>query len=68
VKPGLQRNFEIENILTNANLLCNVLADAQHAAGSGGVMVQGFLQRYTISNVSKSLLQTDFEVGDLHAY
>ncbi|KAG9233566.1 cytochrome P450 [Amylocarpus encephaloides] len=61
IKPGLQRNFETEPLLSNSSLLCKLLKDSQRSVGKSGIAVQELLQRYTIANVSQGLLQTDFE-------
>ncbi|KAK4120222.1 hypothetical protein N657DRAFT_625470 [Parathielavia appendiculata] len=61
VKPGLQRNFETDTIASNASKLCDLLRDAQHRVGKGGVAVQELLQRYSVANCSEVVLQTNLD-------
>ncbi|KAH8657512.1 cytochrome P450 monooxygenase [Tricladium varicosporioides] len=61
IKPGLQRNFEADSLVENATLLCNLVKETQKIAGNAGVPISELLQRYTIANVSNTLLQTDFQ-------
>lgn len=63
VKPGLQATFDVEPLVKNAKKLCSLLRESQSIAANKGISVQEILQRYTIANVSNSLLQTDFEVS-----
>ncbi|KAL6407065.1 cytochrome P450 [Ilyonectria robusta] len=60
VKPGLQRNFDGTIVANNAHKLTRLLRDAQKTAGSKGVPVQDFLQRYSVANCSEGVLQTQF--------
>lgn len=63
VKPGLQRNFDGTIVANNAHKLTRLLRDAQKTAGSKGVPVQDFLQRYSVANCSEGVLQTQFHVS-----
>ncbi len=65
IKPGLQRPFEIEKLVRNAEKLCDLISNAcLHTTGkSRGIPVQGLLQRYTIANVAELVLQTNFGVS-----
>ncbi|KAL2127204.1 hypothetical protein VTI74DRAFT_11112 [Chaetomium olivicolor] len=61
VKPGLQRNFESDKIVRNAERLCELLRDEQIRAGKDGVAVQEVFQRYSVANCSEVLLQTNLD-------
>lgn len=63
IRPGLQATFDVQPLLKNARKLCSLLRDSQSAAGGRGIAMQEILQRYTIANISNTLLQTDFEVS-----
>ena len=61
MKPGLQRTFELEPLIKNTRTLVQLLRDDQSRKGtSGGIIVGPLLQRYSLANLSKSLLATDF--------
>lgn len=64
IKPGLQRTFEAEILVRNAEKLCGLLGDAsfQAAGAPRAIIVQELLQRYTIANIAQVILQTDFGV------
>lgn len=62
MKPGLQANFQAEPIIMNARKLCTLLRDSQRILANNGVPVQEAVQRYTIANISKALLQMDTDV------
>ncbi|KAI0003454.1 cytochrome P450 [Xylariaceae sp. FL0662B] len=59
IKPGLQRNFEVETIKKNADRLCLLLRQAQTHDSKQGIAIQDILQRYSVANCSEALLQTD---------
>lgn len=63
VAPGLQRDFDTEPVVRNANLLASLFAEQQKKAGKAGVLVLPFLQRLTLENVAQSLLGTRFGVS-----
>ena len=62
LKPGLQTRFEIQPILDNANALVDLIENDQARSGAAGVVIPPLLQRYTLANLSQSLLSTTFEV------
>ncbi|ERF77121.1 hypothetical protein EPUS_07662 [Endocarpon pusillum Z07020] len=61
LKPGLQREFEVEPILKNAHTLIRLLFEEQKLSGNGSVLLPQLLQRYTLANLSESLLGADFQ-------
>ena len=62
IRPGLQRNFDVEPIRKNATRLIQLLLEEQDGNHSDGVSVPPLFQRYTLANLSQSLLSTDFQV------
>lgn len=61
LQPGLQKNFDEEPLRKNSQQLISLIEKDQEKT-SGGVLIQHFLQRYTLANVAVCLLNTDFEV------
>ncbi|VVT55116.1 uncharacterized protein SAPINGB_P004435 [Magnusiomyces paraingens] len=60
LQPGLQKNFDEEPLRKNSQQLISLIEKDQEKT-SGGVLIQHFLQRYTLANVAVCLLNTDFE-------
>ena len=63
LKPGLQTKFDIKPVLDNANTLIKLLEKGQATSGAAGIVAPPLLQRYTLANLSQSLLSTTFQVG-----
>ncbi len=63
LKPGLQRDFDVDPILRNARSLIHLLCHEQSISPGESVVVGQLLQRYALANLSESILQVDFEVG-----
>lgn len=63
LQPGLQKNFEEEPLKVNSQRFISLIKEAQSQKNDGGVMIQQYLQRYTLANVAVCLLNTDFEVS-----
>ncbi|TIC98894.1 Cytochrome P450-DIT2 [Colletotrichum higginsianum] len=64
IKPGLQRNVDVDVIENNAVGLCRLLRESQQRAGRGGVAVQDLLQRYSVSNFTEAVLGTTLHALD----
>ncbi|KAF4542619.1 Cytochrome p450 family protein [Lasiodiplodia theobromae] len=60
VAPGLQRDFDTEPVVRNANLLASLFAEQQKKSARAGVLVLPLLQRLSLENVAQSLLGTHF--------
>lgn len=63
IKPGLQRNFEVQPILKNAKVLIQLLLDEQVRSEIRSVIVPQLLQRYTLANLAESILNSDFQAS-----
>lgn len=63
VAPGLQRDFDTEPVVRNANLLASLFAEQQKKSARAGVLVLPLLQRLSLENVAQSLLGTHFGVS-----
>jgi hypothetical protein len=59
IKPGLQLDPDLDVMIENARLLCNILVESQ-ARGSG---IQESIQRYTIANFAQIIFNVDFGVS-----
>ncbi|MCJ1466652.1 cytochrome P450-dit2 [Pseudocyphellaria aurata] len=66
IKPGLQRNFDVEPIYNNAMVLLDLLRSERQKSTGGGVLVPQLLQRYTLANLSQVLLCTSFQTLEMH--
>lgn len=77
LKPGLQRDFAIAPIRRNAHTLVRLLFEEQEQKlelsrnsnnkninnNNNSVLLPPLLQRYTLANLSESLLEADFQVS-----
>lgn len=65
MSPGLQKqDFESGRIKQNAQRLVHLLLDDQKSCGSErGVIVNSFLQRFSMQTLGDTLLGTDFKVS-----
>lgn len=63
IKPGLQRPFDHNIIVSNARRLAGLVKDAQSRVGDGGVVIHGLFQKYCIQNYGEVFLRTDLKVG-----
>jgi cytochrome P450 len=67
VKPGLQKSFDAAPLAQNARLLVELIRKAKERAGLAGIPVQELMQRYTIANTTRVLLQVNVPVrGPTH--
>ena len=64
-KPGLQKDFDGNVILRNANTLCDLIQQAAKNSAGGAIPMQELLQRYTIANSLEAVLDTKSQVGDI---
>ncbi|KAL0258140.1 cytochrome P450-dit2 [Diplodia seriata] len=60
IAPGLQRDFDAEPVVRNADLLASLFVEQQKKSAKAGVLVLPFLQRLSLENVAQSLLGTYF--------
>ena len=51
IQPGLQKTFETEPIIKNAEKLCQILSRLQLRSMGEGVPIQDVLQRYSSANL-----------------
>lgn len=65
IKPGLQREFEVEPILRNVQTLIRMLFEEQARSSTQSVVLPQLLQRYTLANLSEGLLDANFQVCPL---
>jgi cytochrome P450 len=65
IKPGLQKTFDPAPVIEHARLLTALIRRAKDAAGLKGLLVQELMQRYTIANTTRVLLQMDVSVRTL---
>jgi cytochrome P450 len=62
IKPGLQRDCEVEPVLNNVGILIRLLLEEQAHSENKSVIVPQLVQRYTLANLSESLLGASFRV------
>ncbi|ODA79003.1 hypothetical protein RJ55_04593 [Drechmeria coniospora] len=61
IQPGLQRQFDLDVLLTNADRLCDMLVDSQadKSHNGDGISVQASIQRHTIANFAQVVYEVD---------
>jgi cytochrome P450 len=62
IKPGLQRDCEVEPVLRNGQILIRLLFEEQANSKNKSVVLPQLLQRYALANLSESLLDASFRV------
>lgn len=63
IKPGLQRPFDHNILVSNARRLATLVADAQAHGRGKGIVIQGLFQKYCIQNYGQVFMRTDLKVS-----
>ena len=73
IKPGLQQDVEARPVYSNAQKLVDLLLEEQASSDTKSALAPRLLQRYTLANLSESLLGASFGTlqspnAPLHAF